>query len=600
MTYRRRTYPEVLENLLTSITDGVAAESHPFPPAGAKKPPYKHSLLRPPVDSLVAVYGSRGGAPHLFRPEKDYALDKDQRTLVWQEKAELPDAGTLVAISYYPKGTRPVVTDIETGSIVRTLSESLAKEIAGLYAQLETVYESAFIDTATGSALDKVVALLGIDRVRAGLATGEIELTRAESVTGAISVPAGTRVITTDGDIEYETTGAVTLAPGQKVIRAPVRDLEANDPVAADSLTVLPLPIAGIAAVNNPAPTAIANRDESDEELRERAKSFLAGSEKATLGALDRLFARENLKAEITEVKGKPGVVQISPRVATLPPEQEQRLRSAIQATRPAGVEVSIVGLVPPRKVDLDLHLTTAEDMIEQDRRAAHRAVRTVVEAFFSDLPAKKDGSLNRLVGGILEVDGVTDVRLLKATWTVAGTTTSVLEREKGLLALAGHATELGTVDIADPGLPSALSATVRYPEGQPPPDQAAIEAALTAALTYLNDLNATEIAAGLPAAQQQAEEGKRRLSFGKLLRVTPLPGKPAKTLETFDQPTAEEPSPTLPAKADVEPYVASFVIAQESGLTVELAGDGDSYALTPFERLALAGVEIAKVKSGG
>ena len=35
MSFRRRTYPEVLENLLTTLTGGVASESQPFPPPGA-------------------------------------------------------------------------------------------------------------------------------------------------------------------------------------------------------------------------------------------------------------------------------------------------------------------------------------------------------------------------------------------------------------------------------------------------------------------------------------------------------------------------------------------------------------------------------------
>ena len=41
-------------------------------------------------------------------------------------------------------------------------------------------------------------------------------------------------------------------------------------------------------------------------------------------------------------------------------------------------------------------------------------------------------------------------------------------------------------------------------------------------------------------------------------------------------------------------PYAPTFTITLESGLTRVLAGDADSYVMTPFERLALAGVEIA------
>ena len=55
MSFRRRTFPEVLDDLLTSITQGVAAESHPFPPDGAASPPYRLSLQQPPVAGVVSV-----------------------------------------------------------------------------------------------------------------------------------------------------------------------------------------------------------------------------------------------------------------------------------------------------------------------------------------------------------------------------------------------------------------------------------------------------------------------------------------------------------------------------------------------------------------
>ena len=77
------------------------------------------------------------------------------------------------------------------------------------------------------------------------------------------------------------------MSPNQNVITVTANDLEpANDPVDANVLTVLPVPIAGISSVTNPAPASRATADETDAELRTRAKSFLHGSERATIGAL--------------------------------------------------------------------------------------------------------------------------------------------------------------------------------------------------------------------------------------------------------------------------------------------------------------------------
>ena len=69
MSFRRRTFPEVLDNLLTDITGGVAAESQPFPPPDAGAPPYRHLLQRPPVSDVVSIYGARDQQPFLFRKD---------------------------------------------------------------------------------------------------------------------------------------------------------------------------------------------------------------------------------------------------------------------------------------------------------------------------------------------------------------------------------------------------------------------------------------------------------------------------------------------------------------------------------------------------
>ena len=122
-------------------------------------------------------------------------------------------------------------TSTSAASRGRSRSRSRSRS-RGLYAQLQAVYESAFVDTATGSSLDNVVALLGIERVRGGRPAGEVEFTRAPGSPGEITIPAGTRVATADGNVEYETTETVAMAQGQGTIRVVARDLEPNDSAA--------------------------------------------------------------------------------------------------------------------------------------------------------------------------------------------------------------------------------------------------------------------------------------------------------------------------------------------------------------------------------
>jgi Baseplate J-like protein len=599
MSLRRREFPEVLENLLTAISRGVAAESHPFPPPDANGSSYRHNLQQPPVADVVSVYGSRDGQPHLFRKDVDYTLldDTPRQTIEWKEGAQLPDPGTLIQVNYYPESAQPVLTDLYTGSVVRTLSESISLEIARLYAQLEVVYQSGFVDTATGSSLDNVVALLGIERVAGGRPAGEVEFTRSPGSRGIINIPAGTRIITADGNVEYETTESVTLAEAQNTIRVVARDLEINDPLPADALTVLPVPIAGIASVTNPAPTAITTQDETDAELRARAKGFLHGSERATLGAIKEAIARQGITADVVEPAGVPGRVEITPHAESIPPELQQRLLTAIEESRPAGVLVTLQGAQPPRKVNLELRLTTIAGLLEQDLRGAQRAAREKIEDYFARLPVREAGSVNRIVGQVLSVPGVQDMSLLSATWSVDGTVENILNTSTGQLDIGGYPTVLGELHIADPNLPTLLSVTISYPEDEDPPEEPEIQAALTGALTYLNEVNATE----LTPDSSEAERARRVLSYGKLLHVLPLPGKPGASLEAYDDAVVSGTAVPSPDETTVAPYRVQFVLTLESGLSRILSQAADEdYTLTPFERLSLSGVGIQPETSDG
>jgi hypothetical protein len=306
VSFRRRTFPEVLDNLLTDIAGGVAAETHPFPPPGANGGPPRHSLEQPPVGEIVSVYGSRDGQPRLFRNDTDYRLGDDAQTLEWLEGGEMPDAGTLIHVNYLPESARPVLTDLQTGSVVRTLAESIGLEIARMYAQLEAVYQSGYIDTASGAALENVVALLGIERVAAGRATGEVEFLRAPGTPGVITIPAGTRILTPDGEVEYETIDAVTMAPAQSRIRVRARDLETNG--FADRP---PDPHRGHPARHQP--RADRARDESGERLRVAdARQALPARERA--GDPGRAKAGDRTAADNRRCRGGSGYTRAHPR----------------------------------------------------------------------------------------------------------------------------------------------------------------------------------------------------------------------------------------------------------------------------------------------
>jgi hypothetical protein len=574
MSFRRKTYPEVAESLLNRLLGGVSAEAHPYPPAGATREPFVHPLERSPVAQLTALWGERNGASFRFERDADFRLSADGAAVEWLKDGKRPDAGTAFEVHYLPKQREVGVNDLYPGSVVRTLLEAVALETAGLYAQMEVVYKAGFIDTASGGALDHVVALLGIQRVRAGRNATELRFTRAKNSRGAITLPAGTRAATADGAIEYETLADLTLADGQPSAKVPARDLLAsNQGLAADTLTLLTRPVSGIESVTNPSATSQLDRDETDDELRTRARRFLVGAERGTLSAIEATVAAEGVRCEISEPS--PGVVDVLLQSGALDPTRRARLDAAIQGVRPAGVRVNVIDGSPPAKVDVELRLSTAPGLPDAELRAIQDQVRQRLVDYFKTLPLKSDGSASKLTGLAIGVAGVDDARLVAAT--VGGV--NKLDAAKGTIALAAVATELGTVRINDPALATGLTLVVRYLRAQPIPDQAALQAAVEAAVGSLNLL---------ADADDPVNDPKRSLGWGRLTRLLPLPGLAPATLE-------QQWAGAAPASnADAGDYSVQWVFSRPTGASQLLdAAAAPAFALTTAERLSVVRVSV-------
>ena len=98
--------------------------------------------------------------------------------LEWVLTGERPDGSTSFLVNYTfdePSG----ITDVNPGSVVRTIVEAVAREINFLYEELDQVYNAGFVDTANGKSLEMVVSLLGIERTPPQNATGNVFFCRA-------------------------------------------------------------------------------------------------------------------------------------------------------------------------------------------------------------------------------------------------------------------------------------------------------------------------------------------------------------------------------------------------------------------------------------
>ncbi len=193
MTYVKRSYRDAVDDILTQLTKAVVREQF-----DAEEARTKYVLAESPAKEIVKIQGARGGNPHTFKDGVDYRLANN--AVEWLSAGEKPDVNSAFFVSY-SFGEPSGITDVNPGSVSRTLVEAISREFEFLYSQMDNVYQSAFIDTARGSALDLVVSILGVTRLAPQAAVGSIIFGR-ETDPDEIAVNAEAHLY--DGRPRYE------------------------------------------------------------------------------------------------------------------------------------------------------------------------------------------------------------------------------------------------------------------------------------------------------------------------------------------------------------------------------------------------------------
>lgn len=292
MNFSDRTYPDIVRDLLTVLTGGTIAETHSI---GATVPDLIH-LDNRPVRRISHLQGQIQLGEELvdYRfSERDFELigteenPNERAAIRFRDRAQKPAPQTTLTVNYYPDRLKPTpITDVNVGSVSRTLIETMSREIATQYQQLQMVYESAFVETATGSSLDKVVALVDTQRLKAGHPVGKVRFSRRAGSPGSVFIPVSTAVSDGEGN-RYLTSHEVTLLPNQATVEVWVHGQHARtNPLDASKLTVLERAIAGIDRVVNDEPTFRSTDDETDPQLAARARRAIHATGKGTRDAI--------------------------------------------------------------------------------------------------------------------------------------------------------------------------------------------------------------------------------------------------------------------------------------------------------------------------
>ena len=426
MTYEPRRYDEIVRDLLTTLTGGTVAESLQAPAGDALVVPQK--LRDRPVRRVSHLEGFVGTPERPVRYRfgaADFELvstsgDPAQRDAIrFREGGRRPIPLTALTVNYYPVATPPApVNDLSTGSVVRTLLETVALELAVTYGHLARIYDSAFVDSAEGRSLEKVVALVGVRRLPTGHPVARVRFERRAATPGRIAIPAGT-ALTDDAGNRYLTQEELVLEPGESAREGTaVGESPGTAEVAAGALDRLEVVIAGIDRVGNPQPARRLGEPESDEALRRRARGAFQGVARGTVDALRfHLLSLEEVRdvALVEEPNGIAGELRVDVAYFDDTPAARARVAEVIRQVRPAGIRV-LAGAAARRRVRVQVALLLAGGGVAGPELAAlrqglERRLVTLLDA----VPPGGTVRRARLVAAAMEDPRLADARITLA-----------------------------------------------------------------------------------------------------------------------------------------------------------------------------------------
>lgn len=318
----------------------------------------------------------------------------------------------------------PTLTDFQVGSVIRTMYESFAYEIGILYEQLNQVYLSAFIDSAEGSQLEMLVALLGIQRGLPDFAEGTVTFQR-DLGTDIIEIPVGTLVTTEDSEKSpkkaYTTIESQIFPANSKTLDVKIQAVERGEEQVTkeETINIMPLPIPGIKSVINKSPIQFTGKKtETDEELRKRAKIALISSGKASNIALENALLSQPSVKEVklierfNEPDKKYGLVDIFVDGVDFSNETKvQSLKNQIDKVRAAGVFVRLQSAI---FVTIDavfkIEINPAIKISEIERKTIEKSVEESIINYISQTKMGQPLLFSQLTRQILSVTNVYNI----------------------------------------------------------------------------------------------------------------------------------------------------------------------------------------------
>lgn len=320
--------------------------------------------------------------------------------------------------------------DKSEGSFTQDVVSVVANEMEQGYISLDTALELLFATTSSDNYLTMRASEFGVDRKQGTKATTTLSFTG----TNGIVVLKGTVVSTTDG-LLYYTTEEASISGLTAEAKAEAADIGTIYNVPANTITKLPVTIAGVSAVTNANAVTTGVNIETDDALRDRlyAKTRIpvtsGNPNHYKIWALEVTGIGDAKVYPVWDGAQTVKVLVISSEKTDVTPEKVTEVFDYIEAVRPIGAEVTVesatkLGLSVTVKVQRDTNYSeaTTETNIENS-----------IVAYLKTIAFKQNYvSYARLGNEILDSQGVADysdleINGLTSNVAVADTEVAVL-----------------------------------------------------------------------------------------------------------------------------------------------------------------------------
>ncbi len=295
----------------------------------------------------------------------------------------------------------------------------LAGELVAAFKELDWLKSQMFPTTAAGEYLDLHAAQRGLTRGSGTKATGRVSFRLPYALSYDVVVPAGTVVSTTGNEpVRFTTTSTATITAG---VTSAVANIEALEPgiggnVAAQRISLIVTPVAGVTSVTNENATDGGYEPEIDEHLRRRILDSYVNIPNGTNKAY---YEREALAVNgvaavgvIPMLRG-PGTVDVfvSGAGGAATPALLEQVRERLRTAREINVDVQVsrLSFVP---VDITMMMKVRDGYDFGEVRSECVAA---IEDYFSLLGGGESVYLSDIGECVAHVDGVLNYSFVTA-----------------------------------------------------------------------------------------------------------------------------------------------------------------------------------------